>query len=203
MKISATLFLFLFSFVIFAASTENTYVNEIVGIEIAKPKEWFFLTTDAVKENRNRINLDDKHFEQLLKTKARLPLVSISKYKNPETKLDVTPTVNVMYSHLGKLKTFPPDAVLKIICGTMEKQFLDFKYEQTPVKIKLSNKNGAKAIVKYTLENKNGYIFKIRSEIWIIPKGDRALMIAFAGPAEGPDVSKVEFMKISKSIKVK
>ena len=203
MRITVISLLCLFYFVTFAEANEDTYINDIVGIEISKPQEWFFMDTESVSLSRNRISLDDKNFERQLKSNARLPLVTICKYKKPETRLDVSPTVNVVYSKLGNLMALAPDELLKIIGSSLGKQFLDFKYELEPTIAKLSTKNAAKAIARYTLENQDGYIFKVRSEMWIVPKGDRVLIIGFASPAEGPDVADVAFESIFKSIKLR
>ena len=39
--------------------------------------------------------------------------------------------------------------------------------------------------------------------MWIVPKGNRLLIIGMAAPAEGPDMSEAEFDAVFKSIKIK
>ena len=185
------------------SADENTFNNEIVGIEIEKPKNWFFMSNDEMIENRQRISLDDKNFEKKLKESPRLPIVSFCKYKNPETRLDVSPMVNVVLSDLGVLMAMKPDQILRVLCDSLRKQFADFKYVQSPTISKISNKDAAKAIINYSLENKDGFIFKVRCEMWIVPKGNRVLIIGMAAPAEGPDKSEAEFAAVLKSTIIK
>jgi hypothetical protein len=200
LRTTVLLMLHLICLVSTSFASDNTYTNEIVGIEITKPKGWFFMSNGEITENRQRVSLDDKDFEKRLKERARLPIVAFCKYKNPETRLDVSPAVNVVFSNLGELMAMKPDNILRELCNSLEKQFSDFKYILSPTITKLSNKDAAKTIVNYTLVNQSGYIFKVRSEMWIVPKKNRVLIIGMAAPAQGPDQSEVEFEAVLKSI---
>lgn len=193
-----------FSFTAFASEQQNTYINEIVGIEISKPKSWFFLSKKDASKSRRNVKLYDKEFQKLLQTKDRLLIVTLSKYKNPEERTDVSPTVNIIFSKLGKSSQSPPELILEsAIVSGIKKYFDDFEYVLKPTPADLSGKKAAKTIIKYTVENQNGYIFKVKSEMWLVPKGKRALLIGMSAPAQGSDTSEKEFKAILKSIKLK
>ena len=134
-----------------SSANENIFINEIVGIEIEKPTDWFFMSNDKIIENRQRVSLDDKDFEKKFKERARSPIVTFCKYKNPETRLDVSPMVNVVLSDLGNLMAMKPDQILRVLCNSLRKQFADFEYVQSPTISKISDKDAAKAVINYSL----------------------------------------------------
>jgi hypothetical protein len=183
-------------------ATDDTFKDVNVGIEITKPNNWYFMDISTISKNRRRVKLSDKEYEKLFQTRARLPIVSISKYEDVENRTDVSPTVNVVLTKLGRLEGTKPSLILSLSLEPLSKNTTDFKYITPPQDIELQGEKAAFSDLTYVLENQAGYIFRIRSKMWLIPKGHRALIIGMSAPAEGPDNSLDEFEAIYKTIKL-
>jgi hypothetical protein len=184
-------------------AADDTFVDVNAGIEITKPHSWYFMDISRIPEHRRRVKLSDKEYEKAIQTHARLPIVSISKYKDVENRTDVSPTVNVVYSKLGQLEGTKPSKILSLSLEPLSKNTTEFKYISPPQDIELQGKKAAFSDATYVIENQAGFIFKVRSKMWLVPKGKRALIIGMSAPAEGPDTSLNEFEAIFESIKLK
>ena len=196
------IFCFVFAFSAAAQDDPNRYVNNDIGLSISKPGNWFFLSAVSMRENRNRVRLKDEELTELIANKARLPLVIISKYQDPASQPDVTPTGQVVMSPLGKMKNASALDIINMTVNMMKSGVSDFKLIEEPSQTKLSGFNAGKTIFSYSLSNQSGGQFEVKSRLYVVVRGDFGFTIGLSGPLNGPDVSDNEFSKIISSLKI-
>ncbi len=196
-------FLTLCSFVTFAEVTESTYRNDAIGLEITKPSEWFFLSVNDTFENLEHVSPIDKDIQDELKSKY--VMLSISKYRNPEKRSDITPTIRVMVVKCSEqLKDKVPREVLESSCARRSKIYQEYEYILRPIVTNLPNKGGARAITEYSVTDLYDRTFNIRNETWITKHGDHIFTFSFMASTEGSNaISKAEISKVIESIKLK
>ena len=183
-----------------ALAGDNNFNSPTVGFEIVKPDGWVYMSMDEVAEARANIRLDDKDLEELIKTRARMPLVVMTKY--PEPHADLNPSVQVTFSPLGAAKDMSATEILSQTMGMVKSMAEDFTLVDGIKEIEVDGFKGAYMKASYTVKNPEGREFKTTSRLWFIKRGAFAFMVGASGPQSGADMSEKEFAEIVASIKI-
>ena len=178
------------------------YSNLAVGFAVEKPQTWYFLTAQSIVENRERMRLRDDELAEQVRQRARLPLVAISKYEDPEARPDVTPTVQIVLSLLGTQQNLSAAKLLEVVVAQLRSGLSDFRVVAPIRATAVSGLGAAHMVATYTIGNQAGGSFEVRTRVWIIPRGEVAFIIGMAGQAEGSDVAEEEFSAILQSIRI-
>lgn len=185
-----------------ALAEDAQYSNSEVGLSLEKPGDWHFMSLAETLDNRNRVRFADEQLTELVRRRAREPLVSISKYEDPSAQPDVTPTVQITLSPLGALAGAPPERSLGIVLAQIGRGLADFEIVKSVHATSLSGLPAAHAVWHCRIENELGGSYEVRSRMWMVPRGQFAFLIGMSGPREGPDVSEEEFQAVLDSIRI-
>lgn len=184
------------------AAETNRYSNPQVGLTIEKPSTWHYLSVQSIVENRQRVRFKDEELADLVRARARQPLVVIAKYEDPAAQSNITPTVQITLSPLGSLKGAPAEKVMENVVSPMQRGFADFQFVKPVHATTVAGLKAAHTVATYTLGNQEGKTFEVRARLWIVPRGDFAFIVGMSGPQRGPDVSEKEFQAILQSIAI-
>jgi hypothetical protein len=184
------------------AGNVDRYSNSTIGLAVEKPRGWYFLTSQAVTESRERVRTRDEALGELVRQRARLPLVAMTKYENPEARSDVSPTAQIVLSPLGARKDLSPEDILRLVVAQMQRGFSDFRIVDPIQAATVSGLRAAHMVATYSIGNQAGRSFAVRSRTWLVPRGGFAFIIGMSGPAQGPDVSEAEFSAILETMRI-
>ncbi len=195
------MFCFTFSSLTTAEIDQNVYSNNEVGLSITKPKDWFFLSTAPMSENRKGMRLKDEELSKKFADEARLPLVVISKYPDPYSRPDVTPTVEVVMSPLGNNKNTSAIDLINPSVNILKDVMSDVGFLEKPSQINISGFNAAKTVLRYSTLHQSGSI-DIKNGLYVIIRGEFVFSIGLSSPLNGPDISDAEFSSIIDSLRI-
>lgn len=183
-----------------SADEGNRYSNKDVGLAVEKPQAWHFLSVQSIVENRQRVRLKDEELAEVIRQRARQPVVVIAKYKDPALQPDVTPTAQITLSPAGALKGAPPERVLEAMLQPIQRGLADFQFVKPVHATAVAGLAAAHAVADYRVANEEGLSFPVRGRLWVVPRGAFVFLIGMSGPQQGADVSEEEFAGILKSI---
>ncbi len=183
-----------------AEGDENTFHSPTAGFTIVKPGNWHFLSAERIMENRGSVRLKDKELEKMVRERAQLPLVAITRYAEPYN--DLNPSVQVILRPLGELQGKPPVELLDILMGGFEQVFADFTVQEQPGKTTVGRLNAAQARIAYTISGPDDREYVAISRIWVIPRGSFIFLMSMGTPPDKEDEVVKDFEKMLSSIKI-
>ena len=184
-----------------AAADADRFHSSAEGFTIVKPSGWLFLGPEAEQANRERVSLGDRAVDEKVRQRA-LPLVIITKH--PETYQKLNPTVKVVYLPLEKeLRRKTPREIAAAIARSMEQTVPRFELEGEVGETLVGGRAAGHFRARLTMvQVEKEQSFAVLSRTWIVPLGERLLLIGMSGPPDGDDVSEAEFAQILQSIKI-
>jgi hypothetical protein len=195
---------FVFIILVFSAASsfanDNIFKSVTVGIEVRKPNDWSFITTEENMENLKRIKLNDADFQRLMQKYATAPLVAMMKY--PEPFDDLNPSFNVKIKLLGQLKGIDAKQIISLILPQFKKMFKDYKMIQEPTDTEVSGVKAAYTRFNYSLQIPDGRIFPASSEVWIVPRNDYFFIVGAGTRQDEKTGSRNEIKAILNSLKI-
>ena len=203
MKRSIVLAVVVLSFVflpVVASAGGDTFESQTVGFKVVKPLSWVFLSADEVKAAKEGVRLDDKDLEELIKKRARTPLVVMTKYPEPHD--DLNPSVQVAFNPLREAKDMSAEEILSQTVTMLKQAVKDFTLVDGVKEVKVDGVKGAYMKGTYSVKSPDGRVFKTTSRMWFLKRGAFAFMIGASGPQSGPDLSEKEFAEIIASIEI-
>lgn len=189
-------------FVVAAPSdAPDVFSNPTAGFEMKKPKEWFFLTAAERQESLDTAKLESSEFEEAARKYATVPMVTISKFKEPHE--DVNPCIEVKIRPLGGFKDMPPREILEVVLPVLTPALKDAKVVKPPMETKVSDIPSGYARIDYTFQTTAGLSFPTTSEIWVVPRGEHYFVIAGATRQDEKNGTRAEIRAIVGTIKIK
>jgi len=183
-----------------AAADSNTFHSPVAGFAITKPESWQYMSTQDVMENRERVEMEDKSLQKLVRERANAPIVAFTRYGLDYD--DLNPSVQVLLRPLGTLNQFPPTRLLHISVSGLKKAYRDFTFIEAIHETQVDGLAAATMKAQYTLTSVSGRRFAVLARMWVVPRGDYLFMIAMSGPVTGPNVSEKEFEQALHSIRI-
>lgn len=184
-----------------ADNNSSTYQNNDVGIYIEKPTDWYFISQQVAVDNRSKIRLKDEEFQKKYFNTARAPLVVMNKYEHPELREGISPTVQVLMLPTPS-PNMTPEQVLRMSLQTFRRNATSFKYIKDIAPYEISDFNGAKAVIIYTMATTLGYEIKVKARTYVAKRGGYFFVVSMAAPPDGEDASNNEFGHVIKSLKI-
>ena len=204
MKRSVILVAIILSFVflpLIATAGGDIFESPTVGFKIVKPASWVFLTADEVVEAKAGVRLDDTELEELIRKRAKTPLVVMTKY--PEPYDDLNPSVQVAFNPLGPAKDMPATEILEQTVTLLKRMAEDFTLEDGGIReVEVDGVKGAYLKGAYSVKGPDGREFKTTSRMWFLKRGAFSFIISASGPQSGPDLSEREFADILASVEI-
>ena len=176
---------------------DDEFYSKIAGFKLQKPKKWHFATSQEYTHNLERIELDDKGLKKKVLQQVTLPLVVITKYKEPYD--DVNPSFKVNIKPLGPMSATKPQKIIDMMVPVLKKMFSDLKVKSKK-QVYVAGLKAGYGWFEYTMKTANGKTFSISSEIWVVPKGKHFFLLG-SGTKVGDKASRREIKKILKTVK--
>lgn len=177
----------------------NTYTNPAIGLTVAKPEAWIFVSQEQSLQNRQNTQLHDKDLEREIQRTENLPTVSIAKH--PEPHPTVNPTVQIKHV----MKPFPDLGSRQVIEAALQQvhdAYSDFQIVEPIRTASLSGHSAATMEATFTMHTVADGAFAVYSEMWVVDRGEDLFIIGMSGPREGEDASREEFAAILSSIRL-
>lgn len=183
-----------------SADEGDRYSNQQLGLAVEKPRAWHFVSVQSMVANRQRVRFKDEELGEIIRQRARQPLVVIAKYEDPVLPPDVIPTAQILLSPLGALRGEPPEKALEAAMQHVHLAFPDFRLVKPVHATTVAGLPAAHVVADYRLVSEEGASSPVRARTWLVPRGAFAFVISMSGPQHGADVSEEEFAGILKSI---
>jgi hypothetical protein len=171
-----------------------------VGFTLIRPAGWHFAPSSWQREQLARLDFGSDEFNQLIRTRASEPLVTITKY--PDTQDSVNPTIKVIYRPLKGAARSSAVAVATAVVEEMKSAFEWFEPDGPIQQDTVGGLVAGRFQFRFTIEMQDGRFFDIVNRSWVVPRGDFIFLIGMSAPAEGPDVSTAEFDQAFSSIQI-
>ena len=184
-----------------AAVSGNQYLNTELSLSLAKPSNWYYMVAKSVHDNRSQLRLDSESATQEVAKESDTPAVVIAKYRNPQARKSLTPTVQILTNDIAKLVGITPTEQLTMAITPLQRGVANFKFIEETTETTIEGLPGAKVVFSYSLAIPNGQRFDVKSRLYIVHGVKYAYTIGMSGPASGEDVSDVEFQQIFESMK--
>jgi hypothetical protein len=183
-----------------AAADPNLFASGLSGVAITKPMGWRFVMNEEISRNRGNVQLAQKKFQDLIR-KAQLPIVSIMKYA--ATHQGVNPTVQIGLGSKSRYPSTNPREILRKIVATMKssKVVPDLIIIQDVESLKIDGNPAATVTFKFTLHQKSGQSYSVRSRLYYAVSSDKVLIVGMSGPEAGADKSDADFVTILQSLR--
>jgi len=183
------------------AEKEEVFDNPTLGFQMVKPATWHYVTAEQNAENLKSVEIDDEAIRAAVQKYAQIPLVVISKFKEPYD--DLNPSIKVGTKPLGSLKGKRPEEVIAAILPGLQRVFPDSTIVEQPKEVEVAGIKTGYARLHYTLKIPDGRTFPTSSEVWAIPRGDYFFFIGAGTRQDEKSGSREEIQGIIKSIKIK
>lgn len=171
-----------------------------LGFSMDVPTNWISINEDAIMENLNKYDFTDKQLNELLKSNnSAVNISSYTKY-DPKKYAGIIPTIKIRT--ISNPTTNSAD-FLKYAKASAESGInsLDnFRFEEKPRIIKISNQDVIKFSVKFSIKNA-GAIYEIVSNSYYIPKNGYYISLNFIEQI-GKENNEEFFEKLIKSIQL-
>jgi hypothetical protein len=181
-----------------SAADTNTYSDPALGISIAKPRDWIFLTGDQHAENLKRATLKDAELMKWLREHPAPPLVGMLKY--PEPFDDINPNVKITVAEGYTPKTDLPQ-LLSVLVASRQTNFYNFRVIVPPKDTTLIGRSAAYTKFYYDLKVPDGRRFPDWGEIWLVPHKNQVFIIVLELRQDEKTGSRAEFDQILQSLK--
>lgn len=181
-------------------SAGEPFRNPTAGFEVTKPDGWSFTTAAEYQENLKAVKLTDQEFQVAMQKYSTVPMVAMTKYKEPYD--DINPSFKVNIKPLGQLKGKTAVEILGVVVPQLERVFKNFKLAQTPTDVSVSGLKAAYARINYSLETPDGQSFPTTSELWIVPRGDYFFMLGAGTREDEKTGSRKEIQAILNTVKI-
>jgi hypothetical protein len=180
-----------------SALAQATVSHPGAGIQLTPPVGWHAATLAQVQANREGVRLADPEFERALATRSALPLIVYMKY--PERYPDLNPTVQVT---LRSALQGSPTSLLTTALAPMRRAFPKFRVVTPVQQTTVSGWPAATVTVTYTLTDRGGATFPVRSRMWVVPRGNLMFLIGMSGSTTGENLCEEEFRDVLTSIRI-
>jgi hypothetical protein len=167
------------------------------GIQLTPPVGWHAATLEQVQANREAVRLADPEFERALTTRSALPLIVYMKYQEPYAGLNPTVQVTLRSAIQGT-----PTSLLTTALAPMRRAFPKFRVVTPVQQTIVSGWPAATVTVTYTLTDRGGATFPVRSRMWVVPRGNLMFLIGMSGSTAGEDLCEGEFRDVLASIHI-
>ena len=183
-----------------APGGDDRFHSQTAGFTITKPSSWVFATAEQIVRNRETVRLKDKEIQDLVRQRASMPIVAITKHPEPYGGLNAS--VQVVLRPLGKLEGMSAVELMKVGLPTLRRGVAGFKFVEAIRATSVSGRDAATAKFTYTVGTAGGERYAVLSRMWMIPRGKLLFTVGMSGPPEGDDLSEEEFAAILESITI-
>jgi len=191
--------IFIFSTVSHAAEAD-TFRNPCAGISITKPAEWYYIGIDQNYENLKKSKMKNEELKKMSLKIAYVPMLIITKYKEPYNNLN--PTLKIDAKPSGDFKGTDPKKMLSGLISSMNDIFNGYKIAKGPVETKIDDLAGAYVRFNTIMELEGGQAYPSCSEIWLIPRGDHIFIFSANTRQDEKNCTREEIRKIIGTIKI-
>lgn len=164
----------------------NRFFDPVTGVSIDKLPNWAFMSLDAEVANRRAVSVGKAETDEHMHDGATPPLVVIARYPEPSEKPN--PTLKITLRPLGELRGVPALDVTRAVAQVMAGAVPSFALDGEIAPARVSGLDAGTFRAHFTLEvPRLGRSFVIKTQAWIVPRGDDGFIIAVSDPTNGAE----------------
>ena len=182
-----------------APEASGRFESPAVGIALDVPAGWKTLAMRAIAPADDKERLPDAKLLAAIRPLAGKPLVELAKHPEPHSELN--PTIQINLRPIGGFAGRPIEELMNTVVIPLRNQHPDLQLVGPAKQLKVSGLKAMQVTASYTL-TVGPRQFKVRSHLWVVPRGALFFVIAMTQPPDGPDVAEREFQAALASIRI-
>jgi hypothetical protein len=181
------------------ATDGNRFYSPMAGISIEKQPNWVFMPLEMELANREAVSVGKKETDAVMHDGTTPPLVVISRYPEPSAKPN--PTLKINLRALGDLKGAPPVEITRQVAVVMANAIPTFQLEEEIRDAEIGGLEAGVFRAHFSLEvPRLGRSFTVRTQGWIVPRGNYAIIVGASDPTDGAENYEADFQTMVKTI---
>lgn len=185
-----------------AAATGDHFEDPSAGVAIDKRPSWAFMPLDAEVANRRAISVGDENTDKLMHDGSAPPLVVIARYTEPSE--TPNPTLKINLRRLGDVSGASAVEITRAVAHVMSKAVPSFTLDDEIRPTQVSGLPAGTFRAHFSVEVSNlGRSFVVKTQGWIVPRGQDAFIIAASDPTEGAADYEADFQAMVATIVIR
>ena len=178
---------------------ENRFYSPVAGVSIEKQPTWVFMPLELELANREAVSVGKKETDAAMHDATTPPLVVIARYPEPSEKPN--PTLKINMRALGDLKGSSPVDITRAVASVMANAVPTFKLDEEIGAAQIGGLDAGVFRAHFRLEvPRLGRSFIVKTQGWIVPRGNYALIIGASDPTDGAEDYEADFQAMVKTI---
>ena len=184
------------------AADADRFSSESAGVSIVKRPAWSFMKLEDELANRKAVSVGNQETDRAMHDNSVPPLVVIARYPEPSEKPN--PTLKINLRALGELTGRAPLEIGQFVADFMAKLIASFALEGEVEVVTLSGLPAATFRAHFSLEvPQRGRSYPVKTQVWIVPRGEYAFIIAVSDPTGGAKEFQADFAAMVASIEIR
>jgi hypothetical protein len=185
-----------------AAADGNHFEDPTAGVAIDKRPSWAFMPLEAEVANRRAISVGDENTDKLMHDGSAPPLVVIARYTEPSE--TPNPTLKINLRRLGDVSGASAVEITRAVAHVMSKAVPSFTLDDEIRPTQVSGLAAGTFRAHFSVEVSNlGRSFVVKTQGWIVPRGQDAFIIAASDPTEGAADYEADFQAMVATIVIR
>jgi len=185
-----------------AGANGNRFFSPVAGVSVEKRPSWVFGTLESELANRRAVSVGREETDAVMHEGKTPPLVVIARYEEPSAKPN--PTLKINLRELGEVHGASALAITRAVADAMAKAIPSFELEGAVQATHLSGLDAGTFRAHFTLEVPDlARSFDIKTQAWIVPRGDHVFIIAASDPSEGAEDFEADFQAMVATIVIR
>ena len=181
------------------AANENRFYSPVAGVAIEKRPTWVFMPLELELANREAVSVGKKETDAVMHDGTTPPLVVIARYPEPSDKPN--PTLKINMRALGDLKGASPVDITRTVANVMANAVPSFQLDEEIQAAQVGGLDAGVFRAHFTLEvPRLGRSFVVKTQGWIVPRGNYAIIIGASDPTDGAEDYEADFQAMVKTI---
>jgi len=184
------------------AANENRFYNPVAGVSIQKLPSWFFMSFEMELANRKAVSVGREETDAAMHDSSIPPLVVIGRYEEPSEKPN--PTLKINLRALGDLRGASAVNAARAVAKFMLTIIPSFELEGDVQPTQVSGLDAGTFRAHFTLDVPHlGRSFPVKTQCWIVPRGDYGFIIAASDPSGGAEDYEADFQAMVASVVIR
>ncbi|HWP07578.1 MAG TPA: hypothetical protein VNN72_17630 [Polyangiaceae bacterium] len=181
------------------ATNENRFYSAVGGVSIEKLPSWSFMPLEFELQNREAVSVGKKETDAAMHDSTTPPLVVIARFPEPSDKPN--PTLKINRRALGDLQGAAPVEITRQVVMVMANAVPSFQLDDEIREAEIGGFPAGAFRAHFTIEvPRLGRSFTVRTQGFIVPRGNYGLIIAASDPTDGAENYEADFQAMVKTI---
>jgi hypothetical protein len=177
----------------------DRFFSHVAGFSLTKAPAWVFGTAEWEAAARSRTSVGTREIDEAIRERARLPLVIVSRYPEPNDRPN--PTLKVGVRPLGELRGKSAAEIARVLVDLLKPSMRAFALDGEIAATEVDGLPAAE--FRTTFEAVvEGTVYPVRARTWIVPRGAHLFIIGAAEPATG-GTSAADFERMVATIQIR